>query len=171
MCSKFTREHPCRNMISMKLLCDFIEITLRHGCSPVILQHISRTRFFYNNTYGGLLLWRLSMILKSSKRAYKMMFFDLQKHIYSILYTLRWKTNVKKNSFRQNKFSLIKIRKIYFVIICLSKNTFCKRISRLLAFGKLFKKLVYAVLFSFKAFFSNKYVKKSYHPQFQVIKK
>ena len=42
ICSKFTREHPYRSLISMKLLCNFIEITLRHGCSPVNLQHISR---------------------------------------------------------------------------------------------------------------------------------
>ena len=42
-CSKFTGEHPCRNMISIKLLRNFIEITLRHGCSPVNLLHIFRT--------------------------------------------------------------------------------------------------------------------------------
>ena len=29
--SKFTREHPCGSVISVKLLCNFIEITLRHG--------------------------------------------------------------------------------------------------------------------------------------------
>ena len=34
-CSKFTREHPCRRAILLKLLCNFIEIALRHGCSPV----------------------------------------------------------------------------------------------------------------------------------------
>ena len=40
--SKFTVEHPCRSVISIKLLCNFIEITLRHGCSPVNLLHIFR---------------------------------------------------------------------------------------------------------------------------------
>ena len=36
--------------------CDnFIEITLRHGCSPVNLLHIFRTPF-YKNAYGGLVL-------------------------------------------------------------------------------------------------------------------
>ena len=35
ICSKFTGENPCQSVISMKLLCNFIEITLRHGCSPV----------------------------------------------------------------------------------------------------------------------------------------
>ena len=36
MQSKFTGEDPCRSVIPIKLLCKFIEITLRHGCSPVI---------------------------------------------------------------------------------------------------------------------------------------
>ena len=35
ICGKFTGEHPCRSVISVKLLCNFIEIALRHGCSPV----------------------------------------------------------------------------------------------------------------------------------------
>ena len=34
ICSKFTVEYPCRSVISIKLLCNFIEITLQHGCSP-----------------------------------------------------------------------------------------------------------------------------------------
>ena len=38
------------------LLCNFIEITLRHGCSFVDLLRILRTPFF-KNTYGLLLLY------------------------------------------------------------------------------------------------------------------
>ena len=53
-CSKFTGEHPCRSEISIKLLCNFIEITLRHGCSPVNLLHIFR-KPFYKNIYVGML--------------------------------------------------------------------------------------------------------------------
>ena len=34
--SKFTGEHPCRSAISIKLQSNFIKITLRHWCSPVI---------------------------------------------------------------------------------------------------------------------------------------
>ena len=45
ICSKFTGEHPCRCLISIKLLCNFIEIALRHGCSPANLLHIYRTPF------------------------------------------------------------------------------------------------------------------------------
>ena len=36
-CSKFTGKHPCRSKISIKLQSNFIEITLKHGCSPVNL--------------------------------------------------------------------------------------------------------------------------------------
>ena len=55
ICSKFTGEHPCRSLISIKLLSNFIEIALRHGCSPVSLLNIFRTPF-PKNTSGWLLL-------------------------------------------------------------------------------------------------------------------
>ena len=55
VCSKFAGEHLCRSAISIKLQSNFIEITLRHGCSPVNLQHIFRTPFV-KNTSGRLLL-------------------------------------------------------------------------------------------------------------------
>ena len=42
-------------MLSIKLLCNFIEIALWHGCSPINLLHIFR-RPFPKNTSGGLLL-------------------------------------------------------------------------------------------------------------------
>ena len=51
ICGNFTEEHPCRSVISIELLCDFIEITLRHGGSPVNLLHIFRTHFT-KNTFG-----------------------------------------------------------------------------------------------------------------------
>ena len=54
MGSKCTGEHPCRSVISIKLLSNFINVTFWHGCS-VNLLHIFRTPF-YKNTYGGLLL-------------------------------------------------------------------------------------------------------------------
>ena len=55
ICSKFTREQPCRNAISIKLQRNFIETALRYGCFPVNLQHIFRTPF-PKTTSGGLLL-------------------------------------------------------------------------------------------------------------------
>ena len=45
ICSKYTGEHPCRSVIS-----NFIEITLRHGCSPVNLLHTFRTPFSRNTS-------------------------------------------------------------------------------------------------------------------------
>ena len=55
ICSKFTGEHPCQSVITIKLLCNFVEIALRHACSPVYLLHIFRTPF-PKNTSGGMLL-------------------------------------------------------------------------------------------------------------------
>ena len=55
ICSKFTGEHPCVTVNSIKLLCNVIEITLQHGCSPVNLLHIFRAPF-PRNTSGGLLV-------------------------------------------------------------------------------------------------------------------
>ena len=46
--SKFTRELTGRSVISIKLESNFIEITLRHGCSPVNLSYIFRTPFLKN---------------------------------------------------------------------------------------------------------------------------
>ena len=40
---------------SIKLLCNFIEITLRHGCSPVNLVHIFRTLLAKNTSWWLLL--------------------------------------------------------------------------------------------------------------------
>ena len=55
ICSKFNGEHPSRSGISVKLQSNFIEITLRHGCSPGNLLHIFRT-LFPKNTSQWLLL-------------------------------------------------------------------------------------------------------------------
>ena len=48
-------EHPCRSEILIKLQSNFIEITLRNGCSAVNLLHIFRTPYT-KNTSGWLLL-------------------------------------------------------------------------------------------------------------------
>ena len=53
--SKFTGERPCQSDISIKLLCNFIEIAFQHGCFPVNLLHFFRTSF-PKNTSGRLLL-------------------------------------------------------------------------------------------------------------------
>ena len=52
ICSKFT------GVISIKLLCMFIEIALRHECSPVNLLHTFRTHFPKNISEGLLLFFQ-----------------------------------------------------------------------------------------------------------------
>ena len=52
---KLREENPCRSVISTKLLCNFIEIALRHGFSSVNLLHIFRT-LFPRNTSTWLVL-------------------------------------------------------------------------------------------------------------------
>ena len=54
--SKFTEERSYRSVISVKLLSNFTETTLQHGCSPVNLPHIFRTHF-PKNISGWLLLF------------------------------------------------------------------------------------------------------------------
>ena len=58
---KFTGEHPCRSVISIKLSCNFIEITLRHGCSPLNLLHIFGTHLNKNTSRWLLLLLQLNL--------------------------------------------------------------------------------------------------------------
>ena len=50
---KFIWEHPCRSVISIKLLCNSAEIALRHECFLVTLLYILRTRFC-KNTSGSM---------------------------------------------------------------------------------------------------------------------
>ena len=69
ICSKFIGEHPSQSVISIKFLCNFIEIALRHGCSPVYLVDIFRT-LFSKNISGRLLLFILTNGVKSSLSHY-----------------------------------------------------------------------------------------------------
>ena len=73
--SKFTGEHPSRSVILIRLLCNIIEITLRHECSRVNLLHIFRTPF-PKNTSGGLLLFIYSThsILFKSRSVHNTLF-------------------------------------------------------------------------------------------------
>ena len=54
-CSKFTGEHPCQSVISIKLHSNVIEITLQHECSPVNLLHIFRIPFLKGTSEWFLL--------------------------------------------------------------------------------------------------------------------
>ena len=53
---KFTGDYPCRSLILIKLLCNYIGTVLCHGCSPVTVLHIFRKNF-PKNTLEGLLVY------------------------------------------------------------------------------------------------------------------
>ena len=53
---RFTGEHPCWCVISIKLLYKFIEITLWHGCSHVNLLHFSEHLFLRTPLKGCVCL-------------------------------------------------------------------------------------------------------------------
>ena len=59
-CSKFTGEKPCRGAISIKLLCNFIEIAPQYRCSPVNLLHIFRTLFLRTPLNGCFCLQNIN---------------------------------------------------------------------------------------------------------------
>ena len=50
ICSKFAVEHLCQTVISINLQSNFIDVTLRHGFSPVNLLHIFRITFYKNTS-------------------------------------------------------------------------------------------------------------------------
>ena len=61
ICSKCTEEYPCQSVISIELLCNFIEIALRHGCS-VNLLHISEHLYLGAPVGGCFLIWKKERI-------------------------------------------------------------------------------------------------------------
>ena len=54
--SKFTGEHPCFSVISVRFLCNFNEITLRYVSSPVNLLHVFRTPFLATLRKSNIIL-------------------------------------------------------------------------------------------------------------------
>ena len=101
ICSKYSGEYPCRSMISIKLLCSFIEIARRHGCSSVNLLHIFRTTF-YKNSFEGLLLDNLfsrvlpwNLVWQKEQRNYLENMFNklLAKLLSTIVYRNTWLGN------------------------------------------------------------------------------
>ena len=60
----------CWSVISIKLQSNFIEITLRHGCSPVNFLYILKTPSV-KNTFGWLLLHNVSKITTAVFRTYE----------------------------------------------------------------------------------------------------
>ena len=81
--SKFTGEHPCQSAISIKLFSNFIEIALRHGCSPVNLLHII---LFLGTPLGDCFyIYQFPGFVKSSWGA---TFLQTSLHNYKIIFKL-----------------------------------------------------------------------------------
>ena len=86
------RRTPIRSAISIKLLCNFTEIALWHGCSPVNLLHVFRTPFPKNTSEWLLLQW----VLRKLHSCKEVTYFLLQKeevphYPKSKIYNFRWK--------------------------------------------------------------------------------
>ena len=107
ICSKFTGEHPYRNVISIKLICNFTEIALWDRCSPVRLLHIFRTPFA-KNASGGLLLEfeKIKLINHFDNRYSKKIIYRKNK-----LRKVRGSLKVKLN-IRNIQYLLVKLRKL-----------------------------------------------------------
>ena len=95
ICRKFTGEHPCRSVTAIKLLCNFIEITLLHRCSSVNLLHIFRTPF-PKSISGGLLL----------------IFFKI---FCNLIFTAIIKSSFYNSNFTRNYFGQILFEKDLFI--------------------------------------------------------
>ena len=71
ICSKLTAEQPCQSVTSIKLLSNFIEITLPHGCSTVNCF----PGCFLRNSSGWLLLLSLTLFFLGEGKFYPDKFF------------------------------------------------------------------------------------------------
>ena len=49
-CSKFTGEHPCRSLISIKLLCNSIKITFPHRCPSYRCSSVTQWVTIFSKT-------------------------------------------------------------------------------------------------------------------------
>ena len=83
ICSKFTGKHQCWSLISIKLLCNFIETTLWHGCSLVHLLQMFRTSFYNYISEGCFCIIGKEVSIDESTSGYKpfkinIYFFTLQ---------------------------------------------------------------------------------------------
>ena len=106
ICSKFTGQHPCRSVISIKLLCT----------SPVNLLHIFRTTF-PRNTSGRLLL-KIGL--------WKIIFgFELNLFLF-LLYFSKISITITSPCIAQNPIQINSLISAFLVAMCLP-NTFKHR--------------------------------------------
>ena len=115
-------------MIPIKLQSNFIEITLRHGCSPVNLLHICRTPFT-KNTSERLLLNVPRFLLKSESESncykFKNIYYE-KKNYGAMLITKLSKLSIRcyqgginKKEIQLNLCSILSILMFNVLFICL----------------------------------------------------
>ena len=81
ICSKITGEHSCRSVISIKLLCNFIEIALRYDCFFVNQLHIFRIPFLKNSCgFFQLFVQLVSLVLWICYSKEKILLQQLNQH-------------------------------------------------------------------------------------------
>ena len=73
--------NPCRSAISIELPSNSIEITLRHGCSPINLLHIFRAPF-PTRSFGLLLLYFLQSVSTKTGLEYRRFFEKVFRYNY-----------------------------------------------------------------------------------------
>ena len=78
---QFIGKHPCRSAISIELPSNSIEITLRHGCSPINLLHIFRAPF-PTRSFGLLLLYFLQSVSTKTGLEYRRFFEKVFRYNY-----------------------------------------------------------------------------------------
>ena len=92
------RRHPCRSAISMKVLCNFIEIALRYGC--LNLLHIFRIIFLKGLvTHKDILKIHRIIIIKNIFRIFWNYFWNIleinvfqSKNVKSAVIFKKWRT-------------------------------------------------------------------------------
>ena len=113
ICSKFTEEHPYQSAILIKLQSNFIEITLRHGCSPVNLLHILGTPFPKNTSEGCFCFAQFDLIqvqeaLKTYSICEKSMCYIKFELLLLINYILNKEINQKHELFKRQPHKMVK---------------------------------------------------------------
>ena len=124
VCSKFTGEHPCLSVISIKLLCNFIGITLQHGSSPENSQHIFRTPLLLFFTIITVNIDVSKPLQESAAMCF--VFF-----VFNMLSTSNesYNKNVKSNSMIRNREHFLSIEETILrnLVNVPERNIICKR--------------------------------------------
>ena len=83
----YRREHPSQSVISIKFLCNFIEITIWHGCFPVNLLYMFRIPASSENVHSSIIFWFKNLLFFIDfTLLLKKFFFCLYLHLTFLLY-------------------------------------------------------------------------------------